>query len=169
MIPALVRQAGLLFKPSGRNIEMVLTLDRAKQAIDAAVRHAKELYILSMIAIVDENGWLVALHKMDGALIPTVDIARDKAWTAAVFKIPSSDISKFGAPSSPGLGLNTANWNDRLTIIPGGLPIKGSNGIIGGVGVSGGTPEEDISVCQAAIANIFTSGSNKREKKSDFK
>lgn len=133
---------------------MVLILDMAKQAIDAAVRHAEGMGNRCSIAVVDDCGWLVALHKMDDAPIPTVDIARDKAWTASAFKIPSSDVARFGNPSQPGLGLNTQNWNDRLTTIAGGLPIRHDDEIIGAIGVCGGTPEEDVAVCQAAIAAI---------------
>jgi uncharacterized protein GlcG (DUF336 family) len=91
---------------------------------------------------------------MEGAIIPSADIARDKAWTAAVFKLPSSEISRFGDSSTPGFGLNAQNWNDRLTTIAGGLPIENGGEVIGGVGVSGGIPEEDVIICQATIAAI---------------
>jgi len=133
---------------------MQMTLDLATKIVDASVAHAQAINISCSIAIVDDNGWLVTIHRMDGALIPTADIARDKAWTAAVFKMPSSDVGQFGNPSSPGSGFNVQNWNDRLTTIPGGLPIESNDEFIGGVGVCGGTPEQDVTVCQAAIAAI---------------
>ncbi|MCK9275598.1 MAG: heme-binding protein [Syntrophales bacterium] len=128
-----------------------MNLDKAKKVIKAAVDKAGEMKKPCSIAIVDKKGFLVALHRMDNALIPTVDIARDKAWTAATFKMPSSEIIKFGDPSIPGFGFNTQNWNDRLTVIPGGIPIKNGDDVIGAIGVSGGTPEEDVIVCEAAI------------------
>jgi uncharacterized protein GlcG (DUF336 family) len=128
-----------------------MNLDLAKRLIDSAVRSARKMNIHCSVAIVDENGWLVALHRMNGAVIPNVDIARDKAWTAAVFRLPSSEVSKFGDPLQLGFGLNKQNWNDRLTTIAGGLPIKDGDDVIGGIGVSGGTPEQDVAVCQAAI------------------
>jgi uncharacterized protein GlcG (DUF336 family) len=130
---------------------MKMNLDLAKRLIDSAVRSARKMNIHCSVAIVDENGWLVALHRMNGAVIPNVDIARDKAWTAAVFRLPSSEVSKFGDPLQLGFGLNKQNWNDRLTTIAGGLPIKDGDDVIGGIGVSGGTPEQDVAVCQAAI------------------
>ena len=133
---------------------MGITLDIAKKMLSASKEEARKLGIPCSIAIVDDNGWLVALHHMDGALIPTADIARDKAWTTAVFKMPSSTINQFGNPSSPGSGFNTQNWNDRLTIIPGGLPIESNSEVIGGVGVCGGTPEQDVTVCREAMAAI---------------
>ncbi len=135
---------------------MGITLDIAKKMLSIGKEKARNLGILCSIAIVDDNGWLIALHRMDGALIPTADIAHDKAWTAAVFRMPSSAVSQFGNPSSSGAGFNTQNWNDRLTTIPGGLPIEVDGELIGGVGVCGGTPEQDVNLCQALVAAIST-------------
>lgn len=131
---------------------MVMNLDMAKKIIKAAIERAEEMNRLCSVAIVDDRGFLVAIHRMDRAPIPTVDIARDKAWTAATFRMPSSDIIKFGDASSPGFGFNTQNWNDRLTTISGGLPIKDGDDVIGGIGVSGGMPDEDVAICEAALA-----------------
>jgi uncharacterized protein GlcG (DUF336 family) len=130
---------------------MKITLDVAKKIIHKAISEAKQKGIACSIAVVDENGWFVAAERMDGALISALDIARDKAWTALAFKMPSSDIHKFGDPSMPNAGFNTANWNDRVTTIAGGMPIKEGDKVIGGIGVSGGKPEEDVAVCRAAI------------------
>ena len=136
---------------------MEMTLDLAKKLVKAGVKEAGKNGVSCSIAVVDDNGWLVALHRMDGALIPTADIANDKAWTAAVFKMPSSEVSRFGSPSSPGAGFNTQNWNDRLTTIPGGLPVEVDGEVIGGVGVSGGTTEQDVSLCRAILDSIKNS------------
>ena len=133
---------------------MRITLDTAKKMLSAGKEEARKLGIPCSIAIVDDNGWLVALHRMDGALIPTADISRDKAWTAAVFRMPSSTVAQFGNPSSPGSGFNTQNWNDRLTTIPCGLPVEDHGKVIGGVGVCGGKTEQDMTVCRATIAAI---------------
>lgn len=133
---------------------MKVMLDVAKDMIYAAIDEARRIGNACSIAIVDENGWLVAAERMDGALAPTLDIARDKAWSALAFRIPSSEIRKFGNPATPDFGFNTENWNDRLTTIAGGLPIKDGDSVIGGIGVSGGTPEEDVAVCQAATKAI---------------
>jgi len=133
---------------------MKVMLDVAKDMIYAAIDEARRIGNACSIAIVDENGWLVAAERMDGALAPTLDIARDKAWSALAFRIPSSEIHKFGDPATPGFGFNTENWNDRLTTIAGGLPVKDGDSVIGGIGVSGGTPEKDVAVCQAATKAI---------------
>jgi len=130
---------------------MAMTLELAKKIINTAITKAKKMEKACSVAVVDENGWLVALHRMDSAPIPTVDIARDKAWTAATFRLPSSEVSRFGDPRASGFGLNAQNWNDRLTTIPGGLPIHDGDRVIGAVGVCGGTPQEDLAICQATI------------------
>lgn len=133
-----------------------MDLNTAKELTRAALKKAQEMNRLCSVAIVDDRGFLISLYRMSNTPIPTVDIARNKAWTAATFRMPSPDIAKFGNPSSPGYGFNTQNWNDRLTTIAGGLPVKNGDTVIGGIGVSGGTPEEDVIIGQAAIdAAVF--------------
>jgi uncharacterized protein GlcG (DUF336 family) len=133
---------------------MPMTIDLAAKIVAASIRHAEAIGIYCSIAVVDENGWLIALYRMDGALSPTADIARDKAWTAAAFKMPSSEIVRFGVSTQPGGGFSTANWNDRLTVIPGGLPINVHGEFLGGIGISGGTPKQDVSVGEAALREM---------------
>ena len=133
----------------------MMNLEVAKKLLQTGIENAKEMGRVCSIALVDENGWLVALHRMDGAPIPTAEIARDKAWTAAVFRRPSSEVSAYGDPKAPGFGLNAQNWNDRLTIIPGGIPIWDGDLMIGAIGCCGETPEEDVSICQKIIEKIL--------------
>jgi uncharacterized protein GlcG (DUF336 family) len=133
---------------------MEMNLKLAKSILSTAVSKAREMGRSCSIAIVDDNGWLVALHRMDGAPIPTAEIARDKAWTAAVFRLPSSEVCRFGDPRASGLGFNVQNWNDRLTTIPGGLPIRNGDHLIGAIGVCSGTPEEDVILCQKVIEEM---------------
>ena len=127
----------------------------AKRLIQIGMEKAKVKGILCSIAIVDENGWLVALHRMDGAPIPTAEIARDKAWTAAVFRRPSSEVALLGDPRGFGFGFNTQNWNDRLTTIPGGMHIWKGSHLMGAIGICGGSPDEDVILCQKVIEAIF--------------
>jgi len=131
-----------------------MNLELAKKLLKRGAAEAKNVGKPCSIALVDENGWLVALHRMDGAPIPTAEIARDKGWTAAVFQMPSSDVSCYGDPRVPGSGFNLQNWNDRLTTIPGGLPIRDGDRLIGAIGCCGGTPEEDVFLCQKIIEEI---------------
>jgi len=140
----------------------MMNLEVAKKLLQTGIENAKEMGRVCSIALVDENGWLVALHRMDGAPIPTAEIARDKAWTAAVFRRPSSEVLAYGDPRAPGFGLNAQNWNDRLTTIPGGLPIRDGDRLIGAIGCCGGTPEEDVFLCQKIIEEICSRQDNFR-------
>ena len=133
----------------------MMTLELAIQIADAAAKHAEKIGVKCAVAVADDNGWTTVAHRMEGALIPTADIARDKAWTAAAFRAPTTEIAKYGDPSRPDLGFNTANWNDRLTTIPGGLPIMQGGELIGAIGVSGGTVKQDVEICKAATREVF--------------
>jgi uncharacterized protein GlcG (DUF336 family) len=133
----------------------MMNLEMAKNLLQTGIKKAKEMGKLCSIAIVDDHGWLVALHRMDGAPIPTAEIARDKAWTAATFRIPSAEVSQFGDRKVPGYGFNVQNWNERLTTIPGGMPILNEGRLIGAMGVCGETPKEDVIICQQVLNKIF--------------
>jgi uncharacterized protein GlcG (DUF336 family) len=102
---------------------------------------------------------------MDGAPIPTTEIARDKAWTAATFRRPSSEVSQFGDPNVSGYGFNVQNWNERLTTIPGGLPIWRDGHVIGAIGVCSQTPKEDVPFCQNIVKDIFGEERDLKPKK----
>ena len=134
---------------------MEMNLELAKTILSTAISTSKEMRRPCSIAIVDDHGWLVALHRMDGAPIPTAEIARDKAWTAAVFRRPSSEVSAFGDLKAPGYGFNVQNWNERLTTIPGGVPILKEGRLVGAIGVCGATPKDDIILCQKVLHKIF--------------
>lgn len=130
---------------------MRISLELAKRMLQRAASEAKRLGKPFSVAIVDDRGWLVALHRMDGAPAPTAEIARDKAWTAAVFKLPTTEVGRFGDPQQPNFGLHPHDWNDRLSTLPGGIPIEVEGEVIGAVGVSGGTAEEDLAICRAVL------------------
>ena len=133
----------------------MMNLEMAKNLLQTGIKKAKERGKRCSIAIVDDHGWLVALHRMDGAPIPTAEIARDKAWTAATFRIPSAEVCQWGDPNVPGYGFNVQNWNERLTTIPGGMPILNEGRLIGAIGVCGETPKEDVILCRNILKDIF--------------
>jgi glc operon protein GlcG len=133
----------------------MMNLEMAKKLLQTGMKKADEKGMLCSIAIVDENGWLVALYRMDGTPMPSVEIARDKAWTAATFRMPSSEVSQLGDPRVPGYGFNVQNWNERLTTIPGGLPIWHNRHLAGAIGVCSQTPKEDVSLCKNILKDVF--------------
>jgi uncharacterized protein GlcG (DUF336 family) len=131
--------------------EHVSILGKAKQLIEAAEQKAIEIGIPMVIAVVDAGGNLVAQHRMDGALLASISIALDKAYTALALKTPTDEIAPLVTPGQPLFGLNTAN-NGRFITFGGGFPLIVGGHVIGGLGVSGGTVDEDITVARAALA-----------------
>ncbi len=114
-----------------------------------AEKKAKQIKAKASIAISDENGFLIALHRLDNASFPTADIARDKAWTAAAYEMPSEQIHAYGDKKLPGFGISTTNYNERSSPIPGGVPIKNKNRVIGAIGISSANPLKDRQVALA--------------------
>jgi len=126
-------------------------LGKAKQLIAAAEQKAIEIGVPMVIAVVDAGGNLVAQHCMDGALLASISLALDKAYTAVALKTPTDEIASAVMPGQPLFGLNTAN-NGRFITFGGGFPLIAGGNVIGGLGVSGGTVDEDIIVARSALA-----------------
>ena len=125
----------------------------ARRVIDAAVAEASTTDTAFTIALVDESGVLKAFHRMDGAPLLSVQIAQDKAYTAAGFGISTDawhDFIKDDAPLADGA---TAAI-DRLVVFGGGYPIVVDGHTVGGIGVSGGHYSDDMRIAQAGIAGI---------------
>nr|WP_116232935.1 heme-binding protein [Paenibacillus sp. VMFN-D1] len=129
---------------------MKMTLDLAKMLLEAAEKKAKEMGLAEDIAIVDDGANLVAFHRMDHARIGGIDIAQNKAWTSVALQMPTSNLTRTAQPGQPSFGINTTNQG-RVVILGGGIPLKAGDVIIWGIGVSGGTSEQDIQVAEAAV------------------
>lgn len=130
-----------------------LTLALAKKLIEAAEKEAANINIPMVISIVDEGGNFMACHRMDDALLVSVDIAQNKAWTSVAMKMPTEELAKATSAGQELFGINTTN-NGRVVIFGGGIPLKENNTIIGAVGVSGGSVKEDIQVAKAAVDRL---------------
>ncbi|CAH0344003.1 heme-binding protein [Bacillus sp. CECT 9360] len=127
-----------------------ITLDVAKKLLKAAERRAQELGISEVISIVDEGGNLIATHRMDDAAIASINISKNKAWTAVSMKMPTLKLAKMSVPNAELYGINTTN-HGRLVVIGGGIPLMKDGKIVGGVGVSGSTVANDLEVAMAAV------------------
>jgi uncharacterized protein GlcG (DUF336 family) len=129
---------------------MNITLAQAQQAVEAAKQKASEIGTLMNIAVVDAGANLTAFVRMDGAWLGSVDIAMRKARTARYFDMPSGELGKLSQPG--GSLYNIEHSNGGLITFPGGIPIKDANGeIIGAIGVSGSTVDNDHAVAQAGV------------------
>lgn len=130
---------------------MKMTLDLALKMIKAAKAKAEAIKVPQIIAVVDEGGNLVAQHRMDGAILASIDISLNKAFTAAATKTPTHVLGATAQSGGPLFGLNTTN-NGRIVIFGGGYPVQDENGeIIGAIGVSGGSVEEDMACAEAGL------------------
>jgi uncharacterized protein GlcG (DUF336 family) len=130
-----------------------ITMTEAGAVIKAAVKKAEDIGTKMDIAVVDAGANLKAFMRMDDAWIGSIDIAIKKAKTARFFNMPTGEIGRLSQPG--GALFNIEHSNGGLITFPGGLPLKNKQGdIIGGVGVSGSTVENDHLVAQAAAAAI---------------
>jgi len=138
-----------------------LTLEDAKLMLSAAEAKAASLGIAYNIAIVDVSGHLVAFVRQDGALIGSIDLAIDKAVTARIFDKATSDLARLAQPGKPLFGIQESNAG-KVVIFGGGIPVMLDGSIVGAVGASAGTVEQDIAVAEAAIAALGDSTQRSR-------
>lgn len=125
-----------------------IDLATARQVVTAAVEKAQEIGTAMDIAVVDAGANLKAFARMDGAWLGSIDIAMRKARTARFFDMPTGEIGKLSQPGGPLFQIEASNGG--LITFPGGLPLKNKNGdIVGGIGVSGSTVENDHAVAEA--------------------
>lgn len=126
-----------------------ITTSAAQTAVDAAVRHAEALGIRINVAVTDASGTLMAFLRMPNAFLHSIDIAIDKAYTAASFGFPTSQwAGALGEDELLRIGLNQ---RPRLVLFGGGLPIVEEGVRIGGIGVSGGSAEQDELCARAGL------------------
>lgn len=132
-------------------VSQASVLEKAKQAVAAAEAKAREIGVPMVVAVVDQGGNLVAQHRMDGALLASISIALDKAYTAVALKMPTEQAAALAQPGQQLYGLNTT-VGGRMVVFGGGLPIVEDGVVIGGFGVSGGSVAEDVTVAEAGMA-----------------
>jgi uncharacterized protein GlcG (DUF336 family) len=129
----------------------VITLEEAKSIVSGAERKAQQMGQPMNIAVMDAGRNLVAFHRMDGAWVASIDIAIDKAFTSAGRGLTTREIGEMAQPGQPLFGINTTNGG-RIVIFAGGIPLMRDGEVVGAIGVSGGTPDEDHEVADAGVA-----------------
>ncbi len=132
--------------------QSVISADAASQALAAAVAQARELGIAINVAITDSAGVLAGFLRMPGAFLHSIDIAIDKAYTSASFGFPTAMWKEILANDEM-LRIGLAE-RPRLVIFGGGLPIVADGVRIGGIGVSGGSAEQDEECARAGLKAI---------------
>lgn len=127
----------------------VIGVDAAALAASAAVAHAKALDVRINVAVTDGSGVLMAFLRMPGAFLHSIDLAIDKAYTAASFGFPTSGWKDaVAADELLRIGLNV---RPRLVMFGGGLPLREGGVLVGGIGVSGGSAEQDEACARAGL------------------
>lgn len=126
-----------------------LTLDDAKFIMQEAEKKAKEINVPMDIAIVDDGGNLLMFERMDGAKLTSISIAIDKAFTSAGTRKPTHEYAEIAKPNGSAFGINTSNQG-RFMIFGGGIPITVKGQVVGAIGCSSGTAEEDRIVAEYA-------------------
>ena len=130
-----------------------ISLSDARRIIEAGEAKAAELGQPSNIAVVDQGGVLIAHVRMDGAWRGSVDIAINKAYTARAFDVSTADLGTNAQPGRQFYGITASN-DGRVMIFAGGIPLEVDGAVVGAVGVSGGTGEQDQAVAESAAAAL---------------
>ncbi|MDG2527904.1 GlcG/HbpS family heme-binding protein [Caulobacter endophyticus] len=130
---------------------MPLNSSNAQAVIDGAEAKARELGLPVIVAVLDDGGHLKAFKRMDGAVLGSIDIATRKARTAVLFGAESQAVWDYCKPGAPAPGLELTNGG--LAPYGGGIPLRDVGGVlIGALGVSGGSIDQDVAVAQAGFA-----------------
>ena len=132
-----------------------LDLAEARVMITAAKAKAEEIGVPMCIAVTDESCNLIAFERMDGAKIPSITIAIDKSFTAAGTRNPTKSLGDASQPGKPAYGVSSA-IGGRMVGIAGGLPVSSGGVVVGGIGVSGGSPDQDLEVAVAGASALST-------------
>jgi uncharacterized protein GlcG (DUF336 family) len=137
---------------------LTVTLETARRVIEGVEAKAWSIGCPVNIAVVDAGGNLVAHVRMDNARIGATEIAINKAWTARAFDMETAELGRLSQPGGPFFGIHASNGG-RVMLLAGGVPLRHAGQIIGALGVSGGSDEQD-SACALAGAEMLTSLSN---------
>jgi len=131
-----------------------ITLARAEKAIEAGKVEGAELGIPFTISIVDAGAYAVAVSRMDGAALASVELSQAKARTSVLFAQPTVNLVGAVQPGAPLFGIQDGT-RDPLAFLPGGIPVIDPSGrLLGAIGVGGGFPDQDHRVAEAVLAAL---------------
>lgn len=134
--------------PNIKVARSIVNLALAKEITAAAEEKAKEIKVPMYITIDDADGNLISINRMSGAILVSERISQGKAYTAVALKMPTSTLATL---SQPGTALYGIQNDSKIVIFGGGFPLALNGEVIGSIGVSGGSVEEDMSVAQAGL------------------
>jgi uncharacterized protein GlcG (DUF336 family) len=128
-----------------------LTLAAARRMIAAVEAAARSMRVAMSVAVVDGGALLIAFERMDGADLVSVSLARDKAFSALMNRMPTRDLAPLVQPGAEFYGYDSLAGG-RMVVFAGGMPLERDGVLVGAVGVSGGSADEDQRAVDAALA-----------------
>jgi uncharacterized protein GlcG (DUF336 family) len=129
-----------------------LTHDQARRVLDAGIAKAEEIGQPMNVAVVDDGGHLLAFGRMDGAIKASIDISTRKALTAVLMQLPTADLTPLVQPGAELYGLEQTAGG--MVAFGGGIPLYRDGELVGAVGVSAGSVDQDVTVATAAAAAL---------------
>jgi len=129
----------------------MITLEDARRIISTAEKEAEKVGQPMNVAVADAGGNLVAHVRMDNAWLGSIDISIKKAWTSRAFDITTKDLADNSQSGDQFFGIHASN-NGKVMIFAGGIPLKKDGKVVGAIGVSGGSGEQDHRVAKAGAA-----------------
>ncbi|MEP5759855.1 MAG: heme-binding protein [Litoreibacter sp.] len=127
-----------------------LDIDDAYALVAGARAMAEEIGVPMCIAITDESGNLIAFERMNGGKITSINLAIDKSFTAAGVRKSTHALGEVSHPEQPAYGLSST-LGGRMVVVAGGLPVLSDGEVVGGIGISSGSPAQDLQVAEAGI------------------
>lgn len=127
-----------------------LDIDDAYVLIAGARAKAEDMGVPMCIAITDESGNLIAFERMNGGKITSINLAIDKSFTAAGVRKSTHALGEVSHPHKPAYGLSST-LGGRMVVVAGGLPVLSDGDVVGGIGVSSGSPAQDLEVAEAGL------------------
>jgi len=130
-----------------------LSAEGARILIEGAEEKARDMGVPMCIAVVDESGNLLAFSRMDGSKVVSIQVCQDKAFTAAVARRPTHVYNELCVPGNLLNGLQTSHGG-RFSTAAGGFPVVFGDAVVGGIGASSGTADQDMACAQAGVASF---------------
>jgi uncharacterized protein GlcG (DUF336 family) len=131
-----------------------LSIEEAQILIEGAAARSRAIGVPMCIAVCDESGHLIRFERMDGGKVSSISIAIDKAFTGAVARRGTHIYNQLCQPGNQTFGIHITNGG-HFSVIGGGLPVTVDGEIVGGIGLSSGSAEQDLDCAEAAIRHFY--------------